>query len=461
MILRSLLTRVVVLIVLTLSTRAAARESQVDAGEDDIKLRREVEELRVRQRWLERRLEAAEAKLEDPTVPHFHFGSGGFVIGTRDRKTELRIRAVLHFDGRVYVGQGNLPDTFVVRRARPIIEGTLFGVVDFRLMPNFAYGQAKLDDGYIELHPWQWLRLRAGRYRVPIGLEWIQSDCAIHLVERSLATNLVPWRDLGVLLQGDIANSTVYYALGVFNGAPDNADAPDLDPQSDKDYVGRLFVRPLQRTRLSAWTNIGFGVAGSYGSAKGTMGATALATYRSPGQIPIFSYATSATIPTDVVVASGARWRVTPQAYWYVGPIGLLAEYIVSSQRVERAGTWADIQNRAWNLTAVFVMTLEHASFDGVSPRHPIDFRHKGFGALELALRYSELRIDGTAFPTFADPAVSVRSARELAAGINWYMTDWLKVMVSFHRTDFNGGAPMDTDRPPENALLMRLQIAL
>lgn len=463
--LRSIVTGLASAAVVLVALTAAARESDHnDAGTpEEEKLRREVDELRVRQRWLERRLEADEEKLaHDPTIPRFHFGSGGFVFGTPDHKNELRLRAVFHFDGRLYFGGSpGIPDTFVVRRARPIIEGTLFGVIDFRLMPNFAYGNAVLDDGYVELHPWKWLRLRGGRFRVPIGLEWIQSDCAIHLVERSLATDLVPWRDLGVMLSGDIADSTVAYQIGVFNGAPDNANAPDLDPQSDKDYVARIFVRPLARTHLATWTNLGFGVAGSYGNARGTVGATALPTYRSPGQQPIFSYATSTTMPDNVAVAAGARWRVTPQAYWYIGPVGLLAEYVVSSQRVERTGVWADIQNRAWNLTATFVLTLEHASFDGVTPRHPVDFRHLAVGAFELVVRYSELRIDAAAFPMFADPALSVHGARELAAGLNWYLTDFLKVMFSFHRTDYSGGAPMDADRDPENALLMRLQIAL
>src|SRR5262245_40623250 len=32
--------------------------------------------------------------------PRFRFGRGGFVIATPDGKTELRIRAVLHLDGR-------------------------------------------------------------------------------------------------------------------------------------------------------------------------------------------------------------------------------------------------------------------------------------------------------------------------------------------------------------------------
>jgi phosphate-selective porin OprO/OprP len=451
------------IVLVTLATTASARQSQgpdVPLSEEE-KLRREVEDLRSHQRWLERRVEADEEKLARGATPsRFRFGSGGFVFGTPDHKNELRLRAVLHFDGRFYFG-GNTPDTFVVRRARPIIEGTLFGAIDFRLMPNFAYGQAKLDDGYVELHPWIWLRLRAGRYRVPIGLEWIQSDCAIHLVERSLATNLVPWRDLGVMLQGDVADSTVYYAVGVFNGAPDNADGPDFASHSEKDYVGRVFVRPLARTHLATWTDLGFGVAGSYGSARGSVGATALPTYRSPGQQPIFAFVASTVMPDVTALAAGERWRVMPQAYWYIGPVGVLAEYGVSSQRVERFGMAADLQNRAWNLTAMFVLTLERASFEAVVPRRPIDFRHFALGAFELVVRYSELHIDPAAFPWFADPATSVTAARELAAGLNWYLTDFLKMMFSFHRTDFNGGASMGRDREPENALLMRLQIAL
>lgn len=58
-------------------------------------------------------------------------------------------------------------------------------------------------------------------------------------------------------------------------------------------------------------------------------------------------------------------------------------------------------------------------------------------------------------------PPTSVRGARELAGGVNWHLTDCVKIMVSFHRTEFSGGAPRDGDRPPENALLGRLQLAL
>ena len=463
------------------SAQQAPSSAEVGPTEDPV--RRELDELRARQRWLEQRLVAAESrggkKVEAPPappvppaalpgegVPRFHFGRGGFVFSTADGKTELHVRAVLNLDGRAYVG-GTVPlaDTFVIRRARPFIEGTLFDFVDFRLMPNFAYGQAVIDDAYVDLRPWRWLRLRGGRFMVPVGLEWMQRDTTIHFLERSLATDLVPYRDLGLMLHGDVADGTFAYSFTMANGGADSGNGPDLDPESGKDYSGRLFIRPLRRfARAAALTDLGFGVGASYGTAKGTAAATGLATYKSTGQQTIFTYATaSAGVPAAsaaVTVADGDRWRVTPQAYWYIGPVGVLAEYVVSSQRVTRMDTSATLQHRAWNVTMTFVLTGERASFDGIAPRNPVDFHHRAFGAFEMVARYSELRFDDAAFPDYADPTVSVRSAREFAGGLNWHLTEWLKVMMSYHRTDFTGGS-LTGDREPENALMGRLQIAL
>lgn len=435
-------------------------------------IRRELEELKAKQQELERRLEASLARppaVSDPGGLRLRFGRGGFALGTADGKTEVRLRAVFNLDFRAYFA-ADTPDTFLVRRARPFIEGTLFDVIDVRIMPDFALGQPQLLDAYAELRPWQWLRLRGGRFMIPVGLEWLQKDTTITFAERSLATDLVPYRDIGVMLSGDIGG-ILCYALALVNGAPDGGNGPDLDPQSAKDYVARLFLRPLKRTRVATWTDLGFGVAGSYGSVKGTATSSNLPTYRSVGQQPIFTYrgappgaplsTMSGAASDGGTAAAGDRWRLTPQLYWYLGPVGLLAEYVISSQRLQRLGMTADIQNQAWNLTASFVMTLERATYEGVVPRHPVDFRHLAFGAFELTMRYSELRLDDNAFPNFADPDTSVRAAREFAGGLNWYVTDVVKIMLSFHRTDFLGGAPNGGNRDAENVLFTRFQLAL
>jgi phosphate-selective porin OprO/OprP len=442
---------------------ARAEPSPAPLKDDDSELRREIGELRARQRELERRLDARDAA-PNLSVPWFRFGRGGFVFSTADGKTEIKLRATINLDGRFYLGPGAAPDTFVVRRARPFIDGTLFGIVDFRILPDFAQGQAQLLDAYVDIHPASWLHLRGGRFMVPLGLEWWQKDTTITFAERSLATDLVPFRDIGLMLWGEIGEGTLWYALVIGNGAPDGGNGPDLDGQSAKDYVGRVFLRPLRLVRRASFTDLGLGVAGSYGQVTGTATASALPSYKSVGQQTIFSYVSGGTATMSIapVLSAGDRWRVSPQLYWYVGPFGVLAEYVMSVQHVSRAGQSmaGDVHNRAWNLTASFVLTLERASYDGVTPRHPVDFRHRWFGALELTLRYSELRIGAEAFPNFADATASVRAARELAGGLNWYVTDTVKLMFSYHHTNFAGGSPTG-DRLPEHAIFARLQLAL
>jgi phosphate-selective porin OprO/OprP len=482
-----------------LTGAAAAQPPPPDSANlsDTDALRHELDELRARQRELERRLDAVAIQPIAPTpvvrppaargrrggnaapapvpasgdpapapepalIPRFHLGRDGFAFGTADGQNELRVRAVVQFDARIYVGNKTaIPDTLLIRRARPYIEGTLFGIVDFRLMPDFAPGQTLLQDAYVELHPWRWLRLKGGKFKSPFGLEFLQSDTTLPFLERSLASDLVPFRDTGVMLSGDVGSGTFSYAAAILDGAADGANGSDLITQDAKDYVGRIFLRPLRAVRNADWVNLGFGVAGSYGKYRGTAAPVMLPSYRSTAQLPMFAYLSSSALSPDAAsLPTGAHWRVSPQMYLYLGPFGLLAEYVKSSHRVRRADSVATIDNTAWNVTASFMLTLERASYEGVVPKRPVDFKHRNFGAFELALRYSELRIDGQAFPEFADPTLSVKEAREFAAGLNWHLTEFTKIMVSYHRTDFVGGA-VESDRESENAILMRLQLAL
>ena len=57
--------------------------------------------------------------------------------------------------------------------------------------------------------------------------------------------------------------------------------------------------------------------------------------YFTDGQQQFFAYN-----PADkaVVVADDNHWRLSPQAYYYYGPFGLLGEYAISDQEVKRTG---------------------------------------------------------------------------------------------------------------------------
>jgi phosphate-selective porin OprO/OprP len=384
----------------------------------------------------------------------------GLVARSADGAFAFRLKGVVQADARFYLDDAQLDDrdAFLVRRARPILDGTVLGIVDFRLVPDFAEGRAQIFDAYIDLRPWSWLRLRVGKFKPPLGLERLQSDPELPFMERAQTANLSPTRDLGVQLGGELAGGFVSYALGVFDGAPDNGNI-DGDTNHAKDFAGRLFVHPLALLGSGFRGGVlGLGLAASTGNQLGTSSAPGLPGFRTGGQNVFFSYLAVANDPNATVIAWKRRSRLNPEFYYFVGPVGLLAEFIATRQKVLRADSIGELTHTAWHATASFALGGK-VSYDGVVARNRFDAAAGHWGAGELALRVSGLSVDEDAFPLYADPTKSARRALGLAAALNWYLGRNARLGVNFERTSFEGGASAG-DRPAENALMSRLQVA-
>ena len=399
-------------------------------------------------------LSAAVLAQETPAPPTFTAGKDGFALRSADGAFVLRLRGYLQLDARIFDGSGT-SDTFLVRRARPILEATVFQVFDLRLMPDFGAGTTVLQDGYVEARFLPALRLRAGKFKPPVGLERLQSATDLVFIERAMPTNLVPNRDVGAQLAGDLAKARVQYAVGFFNGVPDGGSG-DSDNNDAKDVAARVFFQPFAGAGR-ALPDLGFGVAFSTGDQTGTVSAPNLPTFRTAGQVGFFSYRSDATAD-GTVVASGKRTRIAPQATLYRGPFGLMAEYVQSKQRVRRGSADADITNTAWQ-TAVSWVLRGSTSYRGVSPESPFSGLGTGPGAWELAARYSELDVDDDAFPTFANPSTAARKARAVGVGVNWWASRNVRFLLSGERTRFDGGAAAG-DRREEKVLMTRFQIS-
>ena len=68
-------------------------------------------------------------------------------------------------------------------------------------------------------------------------------------------------------------------------------------------------------------------------------------------------------------MANGNRYLISPQAYYYVGPFGLLGEYVQTAQDVKNGNTFGEISTSAWQVAASYVITGEKASYKSVTPR--------------------------------------------------------------------------------------------
>jgi len=369
----------------------------------------------------------------------------GFGFQSSDGAFALKIKGVVQADSRWFFAGG--VNQFLIRRARPTLEGTVYRYFDFRITPELV-GTATILDIWANVRLAKELQIRAGKFKSPIGLERLQNDPEMPFIERGLPTDLVPDRDVGAMVHGEIADGTVAYALGIFNGAEDNKSI-DNDTSDKKDVTGRIFLRPFVPLKIDALKNFGLGIAASRGTHT-----EPLPNYVSPSQVSFFSYAGTA-------VAAGTHRRLAPQAYFYIGPVGILGEYTRSTQIVASAASPATaINNDAWQVELSGFITGENASYAMVSPSAPLDPAKGGFGAIELAVRYGTLKIDDAAFDTlkFADPNKSARSAKEWAVGLNWHLARGYKLDFNYESTTFDGGAAAGTDRPTETALLTRLQ---
>ena len=144
----------------------------------------------------------------------------GFFIQSADGAHRLVLGATVQADGRfLFDDTQTVEDTFTIRKLRPTLSGRIAKYFDFRLMPDFGTGVATLQDAYLDIRFSEKFRVRTGKDKPPIGYELLLGDPYLPFPERSLASNLVPNRDVGVQAQGDLSPH-FSYSGGVFHEQP-------------------------------------------------------------------------------------------------------------------------------------------------------------------------------------------------------------------------------------------------
>src|SRR4030095_6354240 len=132
------------------------------------------------------------------------------------------------------------------------------------------------------------------------------------------------------------------------------------------------------------------------------------------------------------------RLRLGAELSWEPGPFVVKGEVIrVRDQRLGqgiRGEGLPDLLSRGWYFTVGWVLTGEPAA-GGVKPRK--DFlTGKGFGAVQIAARYEQLRFGSSehpGLPTRSSRGANLLSESERVAtfGVNWYLNRFTRIQFN------------------------------
>src|SRR3954463_1998614 len=207
----------------------SAAFAQAAPTPDPAVLLQRLEEAENRIKVLERKLENQndDAKAAAASLPQVRAGGTRYSIGSADGSSFVRLRGVLQADGRHFEGDGSpaTSNTWLLRSVRPTLEGTLNNIYDFRITPDFGQGKTVLQDAYVTARFMTWGAVTVGKFKQQVGLERLVGDADTRFPERGFPTSLVPNRDLGVQLGGDVAGGVFTYSVAYTNGVNDGGSS--------------------------------------------------------------------------------------------------------------------------------------------------------------------------------------------------------------------------------------------
>lgn len=423
-------------------------EGLKQAQQANQQLKREVEQLKV----------TAKPKFEvgfEKWKPYIRSTDGNFTLSPIGR-AQIDYRAFEDGNKRNLDGS-DLTNRFFGRRVRIGLTGTFYKYYDFYVEADFGAGAAGRDgnvvltDGFLDIHYWPELRLRAGQFKVPFLYEEIViSDNLLDFVERSVADNLFPGRDFGAMLHGSLNGGVVGYAVGIFNGSGQNK----AETNDSKDFAGRLVVEPFKQIDVAWLKSLHLGGDVTWGNEGDRKNGSLQG--KTDGQFAFFR-----SIDTR-----GNRLRYSGEAAYYYGPFTIYGEYVQSREQRKAGGVIGpfdkpDLIGRGWYVTTTYMLTGE-TKIPG-QPVIPTRWAlpvgpEKGWGAWELAARFAQLDLRAQ--------DITGNRVNALTLGVNWHLTPNVKWLANFVENWFSNerGTPFsfansNNTRTNEWEVLTRLQL--
>lgn len=251
------------------------------------------------------------------------------------------------------------------------------------------------------------ITLSVGKQKEPISMDRLTTLLFLPWQERQAAEDaFLPARNLGVLLNGTVANQRATWAAGIFRNWLESDTTYAATPTQ---VTGRITGLPYLSEDESNLLHLGFGLRHSNAKLPVT-GKTEAEFFVSPLFVETAPINANSFITYDV------------EAYWRKGPYMLGFEFLGNKISSDTDG---DSNPFGYNISGSWVATGEmrpyrkrSGIFDPVPVSKPIGY--KAWGALEVSVRYSLLKMN--------QANLTGGDMRTFSVGANW----WLNQKVQF-----------------------------
>ena len=360
-----------------------------------------------------------------------------------------------------------LKDGDVFRRARLGVDGTVYGDWDYRLILDFGgagtENAGQVYETWVQYSGLKPVRFRVGAFTPPIGIDDQSSPATLPFLERSLSTDMARNLAAGDTRTGAevFANGDHWFASAAVTGRSIgviNTGTAAAVPQSYGDqlgFVGRVAGTPLHG---KDW-RVHVGVHGSYvarpadASGPSTLGPTPVT-----GETIAFANTPELRVDGTKLINTGnipARHADSVGAEFAAQKRNLLLQAEYEHFDVDRSDGLGSPDFHGFYVLGTWVLTGEAraynaqtAAFDSPVVAHPFSLSQRAWGALEIALRYSDMDLNykpGAAGTLQTGSSIRGGDEQNLSAALNWFPNNVVRFMLDYQHVRIDRLSPATT----------------
>jgi len=318
------------------------------------------------------------------------------------------------FDGQILEGTGT-----AMRHARFYMAGTIYDQFTFKADYDFAGTDVDFKDVWIGLKNIPragevWI----GHQKEPFSLEGMNSLPNVTFMERGLPAVFGPGRNTGIKASNSIFDGLLGWGVGCYK---DVCTSDGFDDHSDYNVTGRLTGIPFITDDASSLLHLGMAYSHKFCNEDGSV------KYRSR---PESNLSDIYTVDTGSITGVTGVDLLGPEIAFVYGPLCLQSEYV---HTFLNRTSFDNLDFFSYYAFCSFFLTGEHriyktdeagGEFGRVIPNRSFAFNSSGWGAWQMALRYSFIDLNDK----------DIRGGREenFTFGVNWFLNPNLRMTLNY-----------------------------